>query len=74
MTYYTSNVVGAVAKFRIIGGTMSISNSTLIHVCTCTYILSISYLSFNWSGGKSEMGEDFVSYMKHFYIIKFNIY
>lgn len=43
MTYYTSNVVGAVPKFRIIGGTMSISNSTLIHVCTCTYILSISF-------------------------------
>lgn len=68
MTYYTSNVVGAVPKFRIIGGTMSISNSTLIHVCTCTYIFfPFHTLSFNWSGGKSEMGENFVSYMKHFH-------
>lgn len=64
MTYYTSNVVGAVAKFRIIGGTMSISNSTLIHV---HIFFPFHSLSFNWSGGKSEMGEDFVSYMKHFY-------
>lgn len=64
MTYYTSNVVGAVPKLRIIGGTMSISNSTLIHV---HIFFPFHSLSFNWSGGKSEMGEDFVSYMKHFY-------
>lgn len=69
MTYYTSNVVGAVPKFRIIGGTMSISNRTLIHVCTCVHVhifFPFHTLSFNWSGGKSEMGEDFVSSMKHF--------
>lgn len=69
MTYYTSRVVGAVPEFRTIGGTMSMSNSMFIHVCMFMYIYSFHFILYILMGvgGKSETGEDFVSYVKHLY-------